>query len=121
MDNSAIADATNEQGALGLQLMSVGSQLIAIDTSEIEAVTEWRQPTPLPGAPVAILGIICLEGRMLTVISVSALLDEPQTDGQKLVALRGAEQIAAAVDNLGEVISIDPAELRQTDSKDSLV
>jgi purine-binding chemotaxis protein CheW len=121
MDNSAIADVTDEPRRLALQLMSVGSQLIAIDTSEIDAVAEWRQPTPLPGAPAAILGVICLEGRMLTVISVSALLDEPQSDSRKFIALRGAEQIAAAVDNLGEMISIDPTELRQTDTKESLL
>ncbi len=121
MNGPAIADATDERGRLELQLMSVGSQIVAIDTSEIDAVTEWRRPAPLPGAPVAVLGVICLEGRMLTVISMNDLLDEPKSNGQKLVALRGAEQIAAAVDNLGEVISIDPIELRRTDIKNSLL
>jgi len=116
-----VAGIIDERGGFALQVMSVGGRLIAIDTSAIETVIEWRQPTPLPGAPVAVLGVICLEGRMLTVISVNALLDEPPSEGQKFVALRGAEQIAAAVDNLGEVISIDPTELRPPNNKDSLL
>ena len=121
MDNHAIAEVTDHEGVLAMQVMAVGGQLIAMDLREIAAVTEWRQPTPLPGAPVAVLGVICLEGRMLTVISLNALMNESQTGGQSFVALRGAEQIAIAVDNLTEVISIDPTELRQRGTTNSLL
>src|SRR5262249_6857769 len=70
---------------------------------------DWRTPTPLPGAPQSVLGVVSIRGRMLTVIDLTVLLGEndlPRKPKQ-IVALRGAEQLALAVDRAGDSIAID--------------
>ena len=79
----------------------VGSRLFAVDESEIATVAEWRQPTPLPHAPPAVMGIISLQGRMLTVLDLGSIKDTESADNRipkHVIALRGDEQLALAVD-----------------------
>ncbi|HKO63483.1 MAG TPA: chemotaxis protein CheW [Pyrinomonadaceae bacterium] len=79
----------------------VGSLLFAVDESEIATVADWRQPTPLPHAPPAVMGIISLQGRMLTVLDLRRVKDPEGADNgipNHLIAFRGDEQLALAVD-----------------------
>ena len=78
----------------------VGSQLFAVNESEIAAVSDWREPTPLPHAPPAVMGVISLHGRMLTVLDLRRLRDLSADNGvpKHVIGLRGDEQLALAVD-----------------------
>jgi len=78
----------------------VGSRLYGVDESKVATVANWRQPTPLPHAPPAVLGIVSLQGRMLTVLDLRRLTGGESTDDatpQHVIALRGDEQLALAV------------------------
>lgn len=79
----------------------VGSRLFGVDESKVATVANWRQPTPLPHAPPAVMGIVSLQGRMLTVLDLRRLTGGESTDSttpQHLIALRGDDQLALAVD-----------------------
>ena len=81
----------------------VGSRLFGVDESKVATVADWRQPTPLPHAPPAVMGIVSLQGRMLTVLDLRRLTGGESTDNttpRHVVALRGDEQLALAVDTL---------------------
>ena len=81
----------------------VGSRLYGVDESKVATVANWRQPTPLPHAPPAVLGIVSLQGRMLTVLDLRRLTGGESTDDatpQHVIALRGDEQLALAVDTV---------------------
>ena len=79
----------------------VGARLFAVDESKVATVANWRQPTPLPHAPPAVMGVVSLQGRMLTVLDLRRLADTGNSENgtpQHVIALRGDEQLALAVD-----------------------
>ena len=91
------------EGYQRLLSFRVGSRLYGIDESKVATVANWRQPTPLPHAPPAVMGIVSLQGRMLTVLDLRELSggESPEnTTPQHVIALRGDEQLALAVDTV---------------------
>src|SRR5258708_7678616 len=110
-------DAASEPAGR-LQLVSAGSSQFGIFADEISAIVSWREPTSLPHAPTSVLGVVSIQGRMLTVLDLATLpVHEAQStnDGlsktrEHIIALRGAEQLALAIETLGEVIQLTPVE-----------
>lgn len=89
-----------------LQLFTTGSLKFAIFAEDIATIAEWRSPTPLPHAPHAVLGVVSIQGRMLTVLDPEVLLGRSENGngpGSFLVALRGDEQLALAVNQKADV------------------
>jgi purine-binding chemotaxis protein CheW len=111
MNNEAIEtdDANSEGAGRKLQLMSAGASQFAVFADEISVIVPWQEPTPLPHAPRAVLGVVCIQGRMLTVLDLATLLTtskEMHGASKHLIALRGDEQLALAVEELGDVIQL---------------
>lgn len=120
MNNEAIDntqhsfDEATAKGAFRkLQLVRAGSVQLGIFADEIAAIVPWRKPTPLPHAPKSVLGVVSIQGRMLTVLELTTLAGrEAASSGATLdnhghiIALRGDEQLALAVEALGETIEI---------------
>ena len=102
-----LADSAGDQNKPLLQIFRRGNARFAVLADEVAAIAEWRQPTPLPQAPPAVLGVVAVQGRILTVLDPAILLDEP-ADGRStnnlIVALRGDEQLALLVDEKGETV-----------------
>jgi len=102
--------------------MFAGARCIGLFAEDIETIADWRMPTPLPGAPGAVLGIVCLRSRMSTVLDARTLLGEAGTcAGGRLVTLRGDEQIALAVDRTAELIEGPPNLTRDPKEPSSLI
>lgn len=104
-------DGANSEGAFRtVQLLRAGSLQFGIFADEIAAIAAWREPTPLPHAPKSVLGVASIQGRMLTVLDLAALsgreVAPTAAAAQHLIALRGDEQLALAVDGLGETIEL---------------
>ncbi len=97
--------------ARSVQLFRTASFLCGIVENEIATVAPWREPTPLPQAPPTVLGVVSIQGRMLTVLNLALLLDGSADSNyqahQNILALRGDEQLALAVADLAETIEID--------------
>lgn len=92
-----------EQRTHTFQTFRVGSRQFAVRESEIATVADWRQPTPLPHAPPAVMGIVSLQGRMLTVLDLGKITEgDVAVDGtpRHIIALRGDEQLALAVHDI---------------------
>lgn len=82
-----------------LRLLEAGTLTLGLDESQILEVVNWTEPTPLPFAPEVVLGIASVQGRMFTVVDVARLFDGAPAENRKLiVALKGDEQLALAVD-----------------------
>ena len=91
------------EGYQKLLSFRVGSRLFGVDESRVAMVANWREPTPLPHAPPAVMGIVSLQGRMLTVLDLRRLTGGESADNttpQHVIALRGDEQLALAVDTV---------------------
>jgi chemotaxis signal transduction protein len=102
-----------------LQLLRAGSVQLGVFQNEIATIVDWREPAPLPYAPISVLGVVSIQGRMLTVLDLPALLT-PQVSSNEgpfrnILALRGDEQLALAVDAIGETITISDGEIESTE------
>src|SRR6266480_4064854 len=106
MANDSIKDGADSQPLTReVRLMFAGSQCLGLPADEIEAIAEWRVPTPLPDAPAGVLGVAFIRGRMLTVLDANVLLGAGAANNRgKVVALRGDEQIGLAVERTGDVV-----------------
>lgn len=97
-------------------LLSSGARAFAVYAEEADGVTRDLRPTPLPGAPRAVAGVVCVRGRMRTVLDPLALLPaseagEDAGDAQPLMAafivtLRGDEQLALAVGRVEGIVEL---------------
>ncbi|MFN2492074.1 MAG: chemotaxis protein CheW [Pyrinomonadaceae bacterium] len=115
-------DPAPEQGSLNgttgteadrtrnLQLFRAGPFNFAVFQDEIATIVDWRDPAPLPYAPRSILGVVSIQGRMLTVLDVAALLDHDGSSNtapfQQIVALRGDEQLGMAVHAVNKKVEV---------------
>lgn len=116
-DSRQSIDEQKEEPARTLQLFRAGSHQFGVFEDEIATIAEWRDPTPLPHAPTSVLGVVSLQGRMLTVLDLAAFETQaaPRDDSRgHILALRGDEQLALAVDALGETIKIPGHGLEET-------
>jgi purine-binding chemotaxis protein CheW len=126
MSNSEAIDNTqdsfDEASAKGpdrtVQLFRAGSSHFGIFTDEIATTIAWREPTPLPHAPKSVLGVVSVQGRMLTVLELTTLAarekaasDTTLATHRHIIALRGDEQLALAVEALGETVKIADGDL----------
>jgi serine/threonine protein kinase/chemotaxis signal transduction protein len=107
------SEAVRAQSSEGqeLALAQAGEWHIALFAEEVESIHKWRSPVPLPHAPPSVLGLVCVRGRMLTVIDPKALLGEGNVETETvapafIIALRGDEQLALAVNHIGGTIGI---------------
>lgn len=114
-------DGVENQPAREVRLMFAGSSCLGVFADEIEAIVDWRAPTLLPDAPASVLGVVCIRGRMLTVLDLAALLgDGAAAARSRLVSLRGDEQLALAVAGTGDLIKIAPNDLKAASDTGSL-
>jgi purine-binding chemotaxis protein CheW len=97
-------------------ILRFASLRLGVFEDEIATVAEWRKPTPLPRAPAAILGVVSIQGRMLTVMDPWVLLGETKSiDGYSpthIVALHGDEQLALAIECAEETMEVSKDDIQ---------
>ena len=125
---TTIVDSSARTASRKLRLFSVGSRHFGIFEDQIATVAQWREPAPLPHAPESVIGVLGIQGRMLTVLDLARLFPNeigaeslPDNQRREVLALRGDEQLALAVDELSETIEIPNHLLDNKSDKASLV
>ncbi len=116
---------TKDESSTRLRTFRAGTQLFGIFEEEIATVAEWRPPAPLPHAPSAVLGVVSIQGRMLTVLDPAQVLDETSAQNglswNSIVALRGDEQLGLAVEQELGAIGIAESSLQNTSATENPV
>jgi len=107
--------APEESQLRDLFSFSAGNRAFAVFIEEVEGTADAKSAAPLPHAPPAVLGVVCVRGRMLTTLDPVALvtgepLDWPD-DLPCVIALRGDEQLALAAESFGETFTIAAADI----------
>jgi purine-binding chemotaxis protein CheW len=105
-----LAEAEDARERRELLVARCGERLIGVFADEAEQVTDWKQPSPLPGAPEGVLGVVSVRGRISTVLDPLAVLGERRgeeaTGFAFIITLRGDEQLALAVERAERIIEI---------------
>ena len=87
-----------------------GGRTFAVLAEEVEGTADAKYVAVLPHAPPAVVGVLCLRGRMLTTLDPITLLTGKRLDWPpvipSVVALRGDEQLALAAESFGGTITI---------------
>jgi chemotaxis signal transduction protein len=95
-----------------------GERIFAVFAEQVEGTAEARIPAALPNAPAAVLGVVCMRGRMMTVLDPIAILNGETfawpASLPAVIALRGDEQLALAAQSCRDTITIAAEDIQAT-------
>lgn len=91
-----------------------GEDRYGLPLGDVAQVFPARACTPVPGASEAVLGLVALSGRVVSVMSLAACMGRPDPGGQPLqghfVVLRGGGAgMALAVDRVEGIVQVPAA------------
>ena len=93
-----------------LGCFEVAGRTVAIDVAQLREVVRHQTPTPLPGAPAAIEGVISLRGALVPVVDLARVLGgeslRPGARSRIAVALVDGIAIGLAVDAAIEILAV---------------
>lgn len=107
---------------LQLQIFGCGQLHFGISAESIKSIAEWQTPARLPNAPNAVLGVVGVRGHILTVLDPMILLGEAAPSARSsgsLVVLKGDEQLALAVDEVGKLIEVTSQDVQPASNHNS--
>lgn len=93
-----------------LVVFRVGSQEFALEISQVERILRWRKPSPLPGSPAFLEGLLSHEDGVVPVVDLRKRLsvEAPTGDETRLIVLAlDGQRVAGAVDAVVEVLRAD--------------
>ena len=92
-----------------------GGKLFAVFAENADGAVESKLLARLPNAPAAILGVVCVRGRMLTVLDPVAICTSESAKWTEplrcVVILRGDEQLALAAEACRDMITIASSDI----------
>lgn len=93
----------------------VDSLFLGVDVTVVQEVIRFQEITSVPLARKAVQGLINLRGQIVTAIDLRTQLDLPPIEAGTLpmnVVIRTKENMASLlVDEIGDVVDIDPTQL----------
>jgi purine-binding chemotaxis protein CheW len=103
------ADASSAQ-LYDLLPFGIADRLFAVFTDQVDATAEGKPFARLPRTPAAVVGVVCVRGRMLTVLDPAAALNEPTKEWEQtlpyVLVLRGDDQLGLAAESCRDTITI---------------
>jgi len=98
----------------------VAGELFTVDVTLVQMVARKLAVTPVPSAPDEVIGVANLKGRVVTILSLSELLDSVERidEGRILNAIifksssSSEDQMGLAVEKPGNLIDIDDSVIR---------
>lgn len=112
---AAVQQDESRSSRLDLIAFEVGSQRVAIESRYIHAVVPNAEPTPVPGAPGILAGVINFRGGILPVFRLERLLgagDAPR-GGTTIVLGEHRPEFAFFAHAIEEVAELSPGELHR--------
>ena len=83
----------------------------ALPVEQVRAVERWRVPTPVPGTPPAIIGIINQRGTLVPVVDARVLLNlslDPPLRKTRLIFTRiENDAVALIADHVADMLTLD--------------
>jgi purine-binding chemotaxis protein CheW len=96
-------------------IVQVGAERYGVLSAAIREVTRWRPPTPIPGAPPVLPGIISQRGVVLPVVNLHKLLGVDVTDPGRaarfVIVHHDQAEVALMVDSAIDLCQLASADL----------
>lgn len=101
---------TQSQADLEFVTFWAGGQSYCLDIARVREIRRWGPITPIPHAPVGVLGVINLRGSVIPIYDLAARLGLPPTTENPrnviVVAMNGGEIIGLLVESVSKIISV---------------
>lgn len=87
-----------------------------IDVLQVQEVIRFTEITPVPLAPLDILGLINLRGKIVTIIDIKSRLEMNHTNNSNLetnyniILNNNSELVSLTVDEIGDVVEVTETE-----------
>jgi purine-binding chemotaxis protein CheW len=90
--------------------LRVGAERYALPVAEVRSIVDMEGLAPVIGMPAAVLGLRALDGALLPVFDLAALLGTPGGARTRIVVVepRGQVEIGLAVDEVLDVAELPP-------------
>ena len=86
----------------------VAGEMYCHSVGEIKEILRYEAPTPVPGAPPGVAGILNVRGEVITVLSAREMMDlptgEPNENWRVIVLETGVGYYGITVDGVDEII-----------------
>jgi purine-binding chemotaxis protein CheW len=108
-----------DQRALRLVLFRLGSLVCAAPATAVREVIPAGRPTRIPGTDAVIAGLLNLRGVLLTVVDgrgVIGVTDGAAAPESVLVLEQRGKPVGLAVDEVLDLVEVDPDQLAQGDA-----
>ncbi len=109
---SALRQVSKPQKQSELLTCRVGDQWLGLQVRHVREVVTPQPSTEMPLAPDAVMGLINLRGRVITQLDVRKVigLQDRETDNYwvAIVETMSGEDFGLVIDEVGEVIDLDP-------------
>lgn len=103
---------------------TLGQQMFGIDMRALTEIREWEEPTPLPGVPSYILGVMNLRGSVVPTVGLAERLGwEPSRIHSRscmLVVSMDGRKAGFLVDEVMDIVTIRTSEVQPTPEVDSI-
>lgn len=106
----ALRSDLQRQDFLGL---SLGGQAYALPLAEVAGLHKWREPTPYPGGPATLLGLIAERGTTLPLYDLRALLGHGAAPRPAWLLIARAAPLALAFEDFDGHWRVAPEEALQ--------
>lgn len=107
--------SSSEQAGGDYLIVRVGDECYALPSPAIREVARWRPPTPVPGAPAVLPGIISQRGVVLPAVDLRLLLgvaaDEPGRMARYVIVAQEPADLALIVDAAVDLRRLEAADL----------
>jgi purine-binding chemotaxis protein CheW len=97
---------------------TIGDRTFAVFVDQVDGTAEHKPFAALPRAPHAVIGVVCVRGRMLTVLDPTVVLDPHvpawESSLPYVIVLRGEEQLAVAAETCQDTITISSVDIEDS-------
>ena len=97
---------------------TIQERVFGVMADQVDATAEAKPFARLPRTPPAIVGVVCVRGRMLTVLDAAAVLHAATKEWQQplpyVVVLNGDEQLGLAAETCRDTITISAEDIEHT-------
>jgi purine-binding chemotaxis protein CheW len=101
---------------------TLDGQMFGIDMSALIEIREWEEPTPLPGVPSYIKGVVNLRGSVVPVVGLAERLgwtpSQIHSRSCVLVVSIGGKQCGFLIDQLADIVVINTADIQPAPTMD---
>lgn len=123
-NTSPVDDLTQGNGASeddaqlhDLLPFTIGDRIYAVFTEQVDGTAEGKAFARLPHAPHAVIGVVCVRGRMLTVLDPAVVLNGEAARWEKtlpyVIVLRSDEQLGLVAETCRDTITISAADIER--------